>query len=55
MLSPDSTRETVVDWLQWNDPNGIHTDALAAGEDFDPYTLESAWDALASMLDDDID
>lgn len=51
-LSPDSAREDVVAWMQWNDPNGVHTDELAIGEGFDPYTVEGAWRALAEMLED---
>ncbi len=54
-LTADSDRETVIAWLQWNDPNGCHTDALARAEGFDPYTHERAWEALADMLSDLVD
>lgn len=49
-LRPESAREDVIAWLQWNDPNGVHTDALATAEDIEPYTLDGAWEALAEMF-----
>lgn len=56
VLRADSPRADVVAWLAWNDPNGTHTDeAIAAAPErdgFEPYTEASAWDALASMIDD---
>lgn len=51
-LQWNSSRETVTRWLQWNDPNGAHTDALAEAEDIDPYDLDSAWEALEQMVQD---
>jgi hypothetical protein len=36
MLNEHSSRETLCRWLQWCDPNGCHTDELAAAEDFAP-------------------
>ena len=27
-----ATREEVIDWLQWNDPNGTYTDTLSISE-----------------------
>lgn len=49
-LSETSDAETVAAWLQWNDPNGCHTSALALAEGCDPYDRETAWDALAEVL-----
>ena len=49
-LAETSKREDVIRWLQWCDPNGCHTDELAKAEDCDPYTAETAWDALAGMI-----
>jgi hypothetical protein len=49
-LSERSTRDGIIDWLQWNDPNGSHTDDLAVREGADPYTLDTAWDALDEMV-----
>lgn len=45
-----SPRERVTEWLQWCDRNGCHTDRAARADGFEPYTLEGAWEALASML-----
>jgi hypothetical protein len=49
VLSGASGREMIARWLQWNDPNGCHLDELSE----DPYTYESAWDALAAMIEGD--
>jgi hypothetical protein len=54
VLTADSARGEVVAWLQWCDPNGIHTDDLAAAEDCDPYDLDGAWLALADMISDEL-
>lgn len=51
-LTATSNRETVLAWLQWNDPNGSHTDERAAGDDLDPYTEAEAWDTLAGVVMD---
>lgn len=50
-LNKASTRETIVRWLQWNDPNGTHLDDLAEQEQLEPYTLDEAWDALLLMVE----
>lgn len=47
-----SSLETLCAWLQWCDPNGCHTAELAEIEDIDPYTLETAWDAIIEMCED---
>lgn len=52
-LTETSSAEWVARWLQWNDPNGSHTAELAESEGCDPYTTESAWDALAEVLLDE--
>ncbi len=41
---------TIALWLQRADPNGCHLPHLAIAEDFDPYTEETAWEALSDML-----
>lgn len=51
-LTESSSVETLCQWLQWCDPNGCHTPELAAIENFDPYTLDDAWDALAEVVKD---
>ncbi len=53
-LTEYSNVETLCGWLQWSDPNGCHTPELAAAEDFDPYTLEEAWDAIKDMLENEL-
>jgi hypothetical protein len=53
-LSEESPRGEIVRWLQWNDPNGCHSDARAIAEGFDPYTLDTAWEALEEMVKDDM-
>jgi hypothetical protein len=50
-LTPESTRETLIAWLMWCDPNGSHTDALAAGDDVPAHTVTTAWEAIAEMID----
>lgn len=50
-LHARSRREAVQAWLQWNDPNGSHTDVAAAMEDAEPYNEAEAWLALADMLE----
>lgn len=52
-LTALSTAEQVASWLQWNDPNGCHTADRAGVEGFDPYTDETAWEALQNVTDDD--
>lgn len=54
ILTVDSDASTVADWLQWNDPNGVHSDtaveAAPESEGAERYTLDYAWETLASML-----
>lgn len=52
-LTADSSRDAVIGWLQWNDPNGSHTDSLARREGGDPYDFEGAWRALGDMIAED--
>jgi len=42
------TREQVIDWLCWNDPNGCYTDEDAEAEGYEPLSLEEAGNALQS-------
>jgi len=49
-LSRDSTLRDVEEWLQWCDGNGSHLREKAEAEDIDPYTLDTAWEALETML-----
>jgi hypothetical protein len=36
------TRTDLLEWLQWNDPNGAYTDELADAGDYDRLTREEA-------------
>lgn len=45
-----ASRGAVISWLQEVDPNGCHTDELAAAEDQDPYTLETARAAAVELV-----
>ena len=51
VLTPESSRDALIAWLQWCDPNGSHTDDLAGLDDCEPYDLGGAWEAVESMLD----
>lgn len=51
LLHADSSRRMLVEWLQACDPNGCHTDERARREGFEPYTIESAWNAIADMVE----
>lgn len=52
VLSVESSLETLCLWLQWCDPNGCHSLEACEAEDTHPHTIESAWDALAEMLEE---
>jgi len=49
-LTGRSSIDAVSRWLQWNDPNGAHTEELALKEDIEPYDEEGAWEALLDMV-----
>jgi len=42
----------VIDWLEWNDPDGCYRDADRDAEGFPPLTLSAAIDAMASQLEE---
>lgn len=46
-----SSVEAIAAWLDWNDPNGVHTAEDRIAEGFETYTIYSAWNALASILE----
>lgn len=50
MLTVDSTRETLISWLGWNDRNGCYTDADCDAEGMDRLTVETAWECVADAL-----
>lgn len=53
VLTEGSSREALLRWLAWNDPNGTYADADCAAEDLDPLTLEEAWDAVRDQAVED--
>ena len=50
-LHVDSSRQTLIRWLCWNDPNGCYTDEATAVEDIDPTTLETAWELIIEQTE----
>lgn len=50
VLSEASDLVDLCAWLQWNDPNGSHTAALAQADDIEPHDLASAWGAIAEQV-----
>ncbi|MFO1044808.1 MAG: hypothetical protein U0941_23800 [Planctomycetaceae bacterium] len=47
------TREELIAWLCWNDPNGIYTDEASWAEDRPPLTLELARQILRDQRERD--
>jgi hypothetical protein len=52
-LAVTSSSEAIAEWMQRNDPNGVHTADALRREGERPYTLEGAWKALQEMCDTD--
>lgn len=52
-LSASSSRAELIAWLVTCDPNGIYRDSQRENEDYDPLTLETAWEAVADLANDD--
>ena len=46
------TRDEVIDWLCWCDPNGVWTDADSKAEGMQPLSLEAARAKVAEMIED---
>lgn len=36
------TREQLIEWLVWNDPNGTYTDRDSEADDMKPITIDQA-------------
>jgi hypothetical protein len=49
-LLATGTREQVIQWLNWNDPNGIYTDAGSEAEGYPPITLEQARKTMSDQI-----
>lgn len=46
------TRQDMIDWLCWNDRNGIWTDEDMRREDMDPMSEEEAVDQIMAFVED---
>ena len=44
------SREQIIEWLVWNDPNGTYVDAGSALEDLPPLTLERAREIMSAQV-----
>lgn len=51
-LAADSDRQTLIDWLVTNDPNGVYTDEDSLAEWDEVMSLDEAWECLANNLCD---
>ena len=41
-LLAEGSREEIIEWLVWNDGNGVHTGEDSAAEGYEPLTLGNA-------------
>ncbi len=46
------SREDIIDWLVWNDGNGVYTNVHSAAEDYAPLTLATARAAMKRVLEE---
>lgn len=54
-LVDEGTREDIIEWLVWNDANGVFTDEDSIAEGYEPLTLDQARELMLSMLKRDDD
>ena len=47
----NGTREQVIEWLAWNDANGVYTDEDSEAEGLDPLTLEQARQYMRDQME----
>ena len=47
------TREQLIDWLCWNDPNGIYTDRASLAEDHPLLTIAQAQQIMREQVERD--
>lgn len=48
-LTINSSRGVLLDWLAWNDPNGVYSDAAMRREGYEPMTIDDAWEQLSTV------
>lgn len=46
----DGTREQIIAWLVWNDPNGCYTDEDSLAEGFERLTRQRAVEIMKAQL-----
>lgn len=47
----NGTREQVLEWLQWNDANGVYTDEASEAEGLEPLTLDDARNYMRAQME----
>jgi hypothetical protein len=52
-LLKDGSREELICWLVWNDPNGVYTDADSNAEGYYPLSLQQARETMRVILQRD--
>lgn len=46
------SREAILEFLQWNDPNGVYTDALSKEEGYEPLSYDEALIELEGVINE---
>lgn len=52
LLLKNGTREQLLAWLTWNDPNGTYSDQGSIDEGWSPLTLEEAREIMARQSEE---
>ena len=47
------SRDQIIEWLVWNDPNGVYADSDSIAEDRQPLTIEQAQSLMRELLQRD--
>ena len=50
LILNEGSREEIISWLVWNDPNGCYTDSDSISEDKVPLTFEEAQQIMRNFL-----
>lgn len=46
------SREAILEFLQWNDPNGVYTDSVSKQEGYDPLDYDEALIELEGVINE---
>lgn len=46
------SREAILEFLQWNDPDGAYTDVVSAEEGYEPLSYDEALIELEGVIND---